>query len=45
MRSRDKKNVISSKVNASEEKRIKGIRVVEMNREEQGNEVKRWKEK
>ena len=45
MRSRDKKNVISSKVNESEEKRIKGIRVVEMNREEQGNEVKRWKEK
>ena len=38
MRSRDKKN-------ASEEKRVKGIRVVVMNREEQGNEVKRWKEK
>ena len=45
MRSRDKKNVISSKVNSSKEKRVKGFRVVGMNREEQGNEVKRWKEK
>ena len=45
MRSRDKKNVISSKVNTSEEKRIKGFRVVENSREEQGKEVKRWEEK
>ena len=45
MRSRDKKNVITSKVNSSEEKRVKRFRVAKMSREEQGNEVKRWKEK
>ena len=45
MRSREKKNVISSKVYASREKRVKGFRVVEKSREEQGNEVKRWEEK